>query len=58
MGYPLKGVDIAVSNAFKPDPVKAIRDQRMLQGEHEYLETSEQVRKDVVDQWRKILAKQ
>lgn len=37
MGYPLKGVDAAVSNAWRRGDIeKEIRGQRALQGEREY----------------------
>ena len=55
VGFPLKGIDVAVSHAFKGDGMKAVRNQRMLQGEHEYVEISEQTRKKIVTRWQDIL---
>ena len=56
MGYPLKGVDVAITNAVKrPDAgLKAIRHARMLQGEIEYLDMSDEERQGVVDWWASL----
>jgi hypothetical protein len=57
VGYPLKGIDLAVSHAFKSGGMKAVRNQRMLQGEHEYSEISEQTREEIIGRWRDRMAK-
>ena len=56
VGYPLKGVDVAITNAVKrPDAgLKAIRHARMLQGEIEYLDMSDEERQGVVDWWASL----
>ena len=55
VGYPLKGIDLAVSRALQSDDMAAVRFQRMLQGEHEYLELTEDVRTEVVRRWQDIM---
>ena len=55
VGYPLKGIDLAVSRTLQSDGMAAVRFQRMLQGEHEYLELTEDVRKEVVRRWQNIM---
>jgi hypothetical protein len=56
VGYPLKGVDVSITNALKrPDAdLKAIRHARMLQGEIEYLDMSVQKRQGVIDWWESV----
>ena len=36
--------------------MKIVRNQRMLQGEHEYLEISEQTKQDIVARWLELTA--
>lgn len=55
-GYPLKGVDVAVTNAFRADSAKSIKSSRIAQGEREYLEVNEEERRAVVDRWHELLA--
>ena len=55
VGYPLKGIDRAVSRALQSDGMAAVRFQRMLQGEHEYLELTEDVRTEVVRRWQDMM---
>lgn len=56
VGFPLKGIDVAVSHAFRGDGMKTVQNQRMLQGEHEYVEISEQTRRDIVLRFQDIVA--
>jgi hypothetical protein len=53
VGYPLKGIDVAITNAVKRSDagLKAVRHARMLQGEIEYLGMSDEERQGVVDWW-------
>ena len=51
VGYSLKGVDVEVTNAFKADSLKSIKSSRITQGEKEYLDASEEERRDVVSRW-------
>ena len=57
-GYPLKGVDVAVTNAFKTDSAKTIKSSRIAQGEREYLDASEEERRAVVERWYTVLAEE
>jgi hypothetical protein len=58
VGYPLKGVDIEVTKAFKMDSTKSIKSSRIAQGEKEYLETSEEERRGVLERWYQLLAEE
>ena len=51
------GIDVAVSHALSGDSLKTVRNQRTSQGEHEYLEISEQTRKEIVACWQDLTAK-
>ena len=57
VGYPLKGLDVCITNAMKgPDGgLEAVRHARMFQGEMEYLEVSAEKRKVVIDWWESLL---
>jgi hypothetical protein len=55
VGYPLKGVDIAVSQALGVDDMKEVRFQRMLQGESEYPRLSDAEKEGIVRRWQELL---
>jgi hypothetical protein len=57
-GYPLKGVDVEVTKAFKTDSVKSIKSSRIAQGEKEYLDASAEERRNVVNRWHEVLAEE
>lgn len=57
-GYPLKGVDVAVTNAFKTDSAKSIKSSRIAQGEREYLDASAEERRGIVDRWHAAVAEE
>lgn len=57
-GYPLKGVDVAVTNAFKTDSAKSIKSSRIAQGEMEYLDASAEERRGIIDRWHAAVAEQ
>jgi acyl-CoA reductase-like NAD-dependent aldehyde dehydrogenase len=58
VGYSLKGVDVEVTKAFKADSAKSIKSSRIAQGEKEYLDTSEEERRHVLDRWHELLAEE
>lgn len=58
VGYPLKGIDAAITHAFKTDGMKAVQHQRMLQGEHEYVDLPEETKKEIARRWQLIVAKE
>jgi hypothetical protein len=58
IGYPLKGVDIEVTKAFKKDSTKSIKSSRIAQGEKEYLEANEEERRAVLERWYQLLAEE
>lgn len=51
VGYPLKGADVAISNALRGDADKAIRQARMLQGEAEWFRAGEGEKGAIVRAW-------
>jgi hypothetical protein len=51
VGYSLKGVDVAVSNALKSRKNDAVVVARIAQGEQEYLEASEATKDEIIKQW-------
>jgi hypothetical protein len=57
-GYPLKGVDVEVTKAFKTDSVKSIKSSRIAQGEKEYLDATTEERSRVVNRWHELLAEE
>jgi hypothetical protein len=58
VGYPLKGIDVEVTRAFKTDNTKSIKSSRIVQGEKEYLEASEEERSGVLERWYQLLAEE
>jgi hypothetical protein len=58
VGYPLKGIDVEVTRAFKTDNTKSIKSSRIAQGEKEYLEASEEERRGVLERWYQLLAEE
>ena len=48
---------MAISHAFKNDGTKVLRNQRMLQGEHEYFELSDEAKNDIIQRWHDLLAR-
>ena len=53
-GHPLRGMDISISRALKSDSIKAVKYQRMLQGEYEFSAASEQERQSIIENWHII----
>ena len=47
-----------MTNAFKADSLKSIKSPRIAQGENEYLDASEEERRDVVSRWHELLAEE
>ncbi|KPI34755.1 Sterol 3-beta-glucosyltransferase UGT80B1 [Cyphellophora attinorum] len=52
VGYPLKGIDLAVSGAFATDGVAAIKLQTKIQGERELRSLAEQSKQLIVHRWQ------
>jgi hypothetical protein len=52
VGYPLKGIDLAVSGAFATDGVAAIKLQTKIQGERELCSLAEQSKQLIVQRWQ------
>ena len=55
MGYPLKGIDVAISNAMRPDAGMALKFQCKLQGEQEYRELTEKAEQSIVNRWNNLV---
>ncbi|KAK5072447.1 hypothetical protein LTR51_005083 [Lithohypha guttulata] len=55
VGHPLRGIDVAISRALKSDGMKAIKTQRMLQGEYEFAAASETQKHEITDKWYKLV---
>ena len=58
VGYPLKGADVAFSNALRVDAEKAIRQARMLQGEGEWFRATEEEKRAIVSAWMTAVQEQ
>jgi hypothetical protein len=56
VGYPLRGVDIAVSQALGVDDMEEVRFQRKLQGEFECARLSNAENEDILRRWQELLA--
>lgn len=58
VGYPLKGADVAISNALRVDSEKAIRQARVLQGEAEWFRAGEGEKGAIVAAWKALVREQ
>jgi hypothetical protein len=56
VGYPLKGIDVEITNAFREDQGKLIVSARMAQGEREALDANEEEKGAIVERWHAIMA--
>lgn len=51
VGYPLKGIDVAITKGWSEKIFLPIFGARMAQGELEYLAASEEEKKEIIDRW-------
>ena len=58
IGYPLKGVDVEITKAWRGDSVKTVRTARLAQGEQEYFDARGDDKRYVANQWNSILVEQ
>lgn len=52
VGYSLKGVDAAISKALTSRNCRATVSARLAEGEREYLEASEETKKEIIKRWQ------
>jgi hypothetical protein len=55
VGYSLKGVDVAISNASGSRKCNPVVAARLAQGEQECLEASDATKKDIIQRWQACL---
>ena len=51
VGYPLKGIDVAINKGVSEKVLLPIVGARIAQGELEYLGASEEEKKEIIDRW-------
>lgn len=51
MGYPLKGIDVAITKGASEKILSPVISARMAQGELEYRGASEEEKKEIIDRW-------
>lgn len=51
VGYPLKGIEVAMTKGASDKILSPILSARMAQGELEYLGASEEEKKEIIDRW-------
>jgi hypothetical protein len=51
VGYPLKGIDVAITKGATEKIFSPIISARIAQGELEYLEATEEEKREIIDEW-------
>lgn len=51
VGYPLKGIDVAITKGASEKILSPVVSARVAQGELEYQAASEEEKRDIVDRW-------
>lgn len=51
VGYPLKGIDVAITKGASEKILSPVIYARVAQGELEYQEASEEEKREIVDRW-------
>ena len=55
MGYPLKGIDVEIQNLTRRKRGEPISEARILQGEQEYLDATEEEKMEIVQRWMELV---
>ena len=51
VGYPLKGIDVAITKGASEKILSPVMNARVVQGELEYQAASEEEKREIVDRW-------